>query len=139
MNCLEARNLFVSFWRKTLDGPRREQFVDHLRECTGCDHSFRVFALTAPVLYAESRELPDLATSVRRSRRADASRPAQGSKPTRLRFSVRSALAVSLLVAAAGVAAYLAVHEPQTSLEETLSPPDATVEMSSGTEFAPPS
>lgn len=139
MNCLEARNRFVSFWRKTLDGQRREQFVDHLRECTGCDHSFRVFALTAPVLYTESRELPDLATSARRWQRAAASRPAQGSKPTPLRFSLRPALAASLLIAAAGLAAYLAVHEPQTSLEETLSPPDAAVEMSSETEFASPS
>jgi hypothetical protein len=54
MNCFEARNDFVALWQKTLAHDRRGQLLAHLRECAGCDRSFRIFALTAPVLHSAS-------------------------------------------------------------------------------------
>jgi hypothetical protein len=52
MNCFDARTLFVAFWRKALVEERRMQLLAHLRGCAACDRSFRIFALTAPVLYS---------------------------------------------------------------------------------------
>jgi hypothetical protein len=52
MNCFEARNDFVAFWQKTLAGERRTRLLTHLCGCAACDRSFRVFALTASVLYS---------------------------------------------------------------------------------------
>src|SRR5262249_31874107 len=54
MNCFEARNDFVGFWQKALSSDRRAEMLAHLQQCAGCDHSFRSFALTAPVLYSAS-------------------------------------------------------------------------------------
>ncbi len=58
MNCLEARKAFVSFWHMTLDLSQRADFVNHLAGCMACNHSFRVFALTAPVLHSEYAPRP---------------------------------------------------------------------------------
>jgi hypothetical protein len=54
MNCFKARNDFVSLWRQTLNPQRRLALLSHLRDCPGCNRSFRAFALTAPVLYSAS-------------------------------------------------------------------------------------
>jgi len=52
MNCFEARNDFVAFWQKTLSIERLKALLTHLRRCGTCDHAFRIFALTAPILYS---------------------------------------------------------------------------------------
>lgn len=52
MNCFEARQDFVSFWRRALDGERRRELLAHLEGCSKCDRAFRAFALTAPMLHA---------------------------------------------------------------------------------------
>jgi hypothetical protein len=52
MSCFEARNDFVAFWEKTLADDRRAQLLSHMCGCSTCDRSFRIFALTAPVLYS---------------------------------------------------------------------------------------
>jgi hypothetical protein len=51
MNCLETRRTFATFWRRSLAAEERAAVTSHLAECGRCDHSFRVFALTAPVLH----------------------------------------------------------------------------------------
>ena len=51
MNCLEARREFPGFWRRSLAEEQRGALLAHLLGCDSCDHSFRVFALTAPVLH----------------------------------------------------------------------------------------
>lgn len=53
MNCFEARQDFVSFWRSMLDGERRRALLAHLKGCSKCDRAFRAFALTAPMLHSE--------------------------------------------------------------------------------------
>jgi hypothetical protein len=52
MNCFEARQDFVGFWRSALDGERRLELLGHLKGCAKCDRAFRAFALTAPMLHA---------------------------------------------------------------------------------------
>ncbi len=64
MNCFEARNDFVAFWQKKLSHQRRMQLLTHLRGCVACDHSFRTFALTAPVLYSATE--PESSSGARR-------------------------------------------------------------------------
>ncbi len=45
-------------WRKTLTAERRGELLAHLKGCEKCDHAFRVFALTAPVLHGEMDRYP---------------------------------------------------------------------------------
>lgn len=52
MNCFEARQDFVGFWRRTLDEERRRALLAHLKGCLKCDRAFRAFALTAPMLHS---------------------------------------------------------------------------------------
>lgn len=52
MNCFEARNQFAAFWRRQMTMDARATLVAHLRECARCDHSFRLFALSAPVVHS---------------------------------------------------------------------------------------
>jgi hypothetical protein len=72
MNCLEARKQFRRFWRQGLPPHEQSEFISHLDGCAGCDHSFRLFALTAPVLQAQFVE-----ARVMSGRRADSADPAQ--------------------------------------------------------------
>jgi hypothetical protein len=64
MNCFEAKQDFVAFWQKKLGHQRRAQLLAHLHRCATCDRSFRVFALTAPVLYSATE--PDSTADARR-------------------------------------------------------------------------
>jgi hypothetical protein len=70
MNCFEARNDFVAFWQRILASERRVQLVTHLHGCPACDRSFRLFALTAPVLYSGTE--PDWSSAQRRPVRPNA-------------------------------------------------------------------
>src|SRR5271154_893319 len=67
MNCFEARQEFSALWRKTATAERRAELLAHLKGCQKCDHAFRVFALTAPVLHGEME--PDAGPVSRPARR----------------------------------------------------------------------
>jgi len=56
MNCFEARQEFPALWRSTLTVERRGELLAHLKGCDKCDHAYRVFALTAPVLHGEMEQ-----------------------------------------------------------------------------------
>jgi hypothetical protein len=52
MNCFEARQDFVGFWRSALEGERRRELLAHLKGCSKCDRAFRAFALSAPMVHS---------------------------------------------------------------------------------------
>lgn len=58
MNCFEARQDFVGFWRGALEGERRRELLAHLKGCSKCDRAFRAFALTAPMLHVGGEAPP---------------------------------------------------------------------------------
>ncbi len=70
MNCFEARQDFVSFWRGALDGERRRDLLAHLKGCAKCDRAFRAFALTAPMLHSGGAAAAESALSAPASRAA---------------------------------------------------------------------
>ncbi len=113
MNCLEARKAFVSFWQMMLDLPQRADFLDHLAGCSACDHSFRVFALTAPVLHSEYAPRP---------RQLLEQTGSKGNRPAQFlsRYGVNRWWAVGL-AATMGAAAALALYisqPPRVTLED---------------------
>lgn len=57
MNCFEARKGFAAFWRRTMLLTERVRLVEHLKVCAQCDRSFRLFALSAPVVHSDSRPM----------------------------------------------------------------------------------
>ena len=117
MNCFETRNGFAAFWRKALEPGLRAAFLSHLMECAGCDRAFRVFAMTAPLLYADTIPAQPAAPS-----RPRAIRPASIVRRTGTSGRGWSALcAMVLAIAAAGFAAYLAAAVPRQTLDEALS------------------
>ena len=123
MGCFEVRLEFPEFWRGSMEEEQRRKLLDHLRSCAGCDHAFRVFAITAPVLHSESR--PASAPSAEVSRRPviAASRP---------RIWPAATVLMTLAMAAT-IVLYLAIAAPTQTLDEALSPQDSV------TELAPPS
>ncbi len=122
MNCFEARQEFGEFWRGALAAERRAELLAHLKSCAGCDHAFRAFALTAPVLHSESEPASrrgsaparEFSLADRPRRLAAASRGAQ--RPQRW-FAMCAAVTVFI---AAGLAAYLSVTAPVESLNDVL-------------------
>ena len=54
MNCFDARQDFVGFWQRSLEGERRRELLAHLKGCSKCDRAFRAFVLTAPMLHSGS-------------------------------------------------------------------------------------
>ena len=144
MNCFGARKEFVAFWRGTLGGEQRRDFVGHLKKCKKCGHAFRVFSLSAPMLYSGNRAVESggsrpaaPASSPAFSRRAAADAPFDAARTPRtdkirsaeilLRASVyrlddrrpkrtwsSAAAAVSAVAAAVLVAYFAAPPQPQT-------------------------
>jgi anti-sigma factor RsiW len=130
MNCFEARQEFPAMWRKTLTAERRGELLAHLKGCEKCDHAFRVFALTAPVLYGEIDRYP--AREARPARRefslADrprrfASAPREVSRASRW---IPMAAAAAIFVFATS-AAYLSARVPNESIGEALSVPETSM------------
>ncbi len=130
MNCFEARPEFSALWRKTATAERRAGLIAHLKGCEKCDHAFRVFALTAPVLHGEI-EPPNAVPASRPARRefsladrprrfASVSRELSSSRPNRW-ISMAAAAAIFVF---AGSAAYLSVRAPSETLGEEFSIPD---------------
>jgi hypothetical protein len=121
MNCFEARNDFVGFWRRMLAGERRQELMAHLSECARCDRSFRSFALSAPVLYSNSepeRRGGSRATVLHpvRMRGARVERNLSGGR----RVSGWSSGALAVLVAAAAAAAAYVAVTPRVTFEDAI-------------------
>ncbi len=140
MNCFEARQEFSALWRKTATPARRAELLAHLKGCEKCDHAFRVFALTAPVLHGEMER--DAARVSRPARRefSLADRPRrfalarEVSRPNR--WLAMSAVAAIFVFASS--AAYLSTRAPDESLAEALSMPEASMNSeSAGDPLAP--
>jgi anti-sigma factor RsiW len=123
MNCFEARQEFSGLWRGALSAERRAELLTHLSSCARCDHGFRIFALTAPVLHSESEPASRLGTanvrefslSDRPRRLASVSR--ETPRPQRW-FAMCAAVTVFF---AAAMAAYLSVTAPVESFNDAVS------------------
>jgi hypothetical protein len=130
MNCFEARQEFPALWRKTLTPERRTDLLAHLKGCEKCDHAFRLFALTAPVLHGEMEH-----PAMRESRPARiefslADRPRRFASASRetARFNrwIPMAAAAAIFVFATS-AAYLSARGPGDSIGEALSVPETNM------------
>ena len=130
MNCFEARQEFPALWRKTATAERRSELLAHLKGCEKCDHAFRVFALTAPVLYGKMEQQAsqvsrparrEFSLADRPSRFAQASR--EVSRPNRW---LPMAAAAAIFVFATS-AAYLSTRAPNESIGEALSIPELSL------------
>ena len=130
MNCFEARQEFSALWRKTATAERRAELIAHLKGCEKCDHAFRVFALTAPVLHGEM-EPPNAVPASRPARRefsladrprrfASVSRQVSSSRPNRW-ISLATAAAIFVF---AGSAVYFSTRAPSETLGQEFSIPD---------------
>lgn len=129
MNCFESRQEFPALWRNRATGERRAEILAHLKSCAKCDHAFRVFALTAPVLHSESE--PAAAMRVSAPARREFSlgdRPRRFAavtlEPASPRRWVAIAAAAAIFVIAGSVAFY-SVDAPGQSFSEELSVPEA--------------
>lgn len=121
INCFEARQEFVAFWRRELPSERRIEFTNHLANCTKCDRAFRNFAISAPVLHSASEPPGRQATERPAVREAHARRPssvARGHYERRRGFAMSAA---AMMLVAASLAAYFSVKAPVASLSDELS------------------
>jgi hypothetical protein len=101
---------------------RRVELSAHLRECSRCDRSFRVFALSAPVLHSNSE--PERRTTPIRTGSLRPVRALNGQlkrNPYRARHASGwgGAVAAFMIAAAAGIAAYVAVT-PKVTFEDAI-------------------
>jgi hypothetical protein len=129
MNCFEARQEFPALWRKTATAERRADLLAHLKGCDKCDHAFRIFALTAPVLYGDMEQQASRAMPARREfsladrPRRFASVTREVSRPNRW---LPMAAAAAIFVFATS-AAYLSTRAPNESIGEALSIPELSL------------
>ncbi len=130
MNCFEARQEFPALWRKTVAAERRAELLAHLKGCEKCDHAFRVFALTAPVLHGETERQAARGSRPARREFSLADRPRRFASVSREvsrpnRWLAMSAAAAIFVFAAS--TAYLSARAPDESLAEALSVPEASM------------
>jgi len=130
MNCFEARQEFPGLWRKTATAERRTELLAHLKGCEKCDHAFRIFALTAPVLYGELERQAARESRPARREFSLADRPRrfasvsrEASRPMRW---IPMAAAAAIFVFATS-AAYLSARAPDESMGEELSAPESSM------------
>ena len=142
MNCFEARKEFPSFWRRILTPEERGAFLAHVGRCARCDHAFRVFALTAPVLHGDSApgELPAAQRSVATYESSPYARlePAVTSRRGATVTAVaprasRTVWAAAALAAAALFAVYVAAATPGQTLEDAITSEDPVSDLSTAT------
>jgi hypothetical protein len=118
MNCFETRQEFAALWRKTVTAERRAELLAHLKDCSKCDHAFRVFALTAPVLHSDTEHSGRAA--VARARAASARRNAVA---VRSSFFPRQMLAMCagvMVIFMASMAAYFSMTVPVASFSDEI-------------------
>ena len=130
MNCFEARQEFSAIWRNRATPERRAEILAHLKSCAKCDHAFRIFALSAPVLHSEAE--PPAAARVS----APARQPfSLGDRPRRFasvsreterpqRWIAMSAAAAIFVVASS--AAFFSADTPRETLGEEISMAEPT-------------
>jgi anti-sigma factor RsiW len=129
MNCFEARQEFSALWRKTLTAERRTELLAHLKGCEKCDHAFRVFALTAPVLHGEMEQQASRVSQQERHEFSLADRPRrfastrEVSRPNRW-LSMAAAAAIFVFATSA---AYLSTRAPNESIGDELSAPESSM------------
>ncbi len=130
MNCFEARHEFEAVWRHAIAPERSAEMQAHLKSCQKCDHAFRVFALTAPVLHSavEPASRRDAAPPMRQVRAGRAWRAGGVTRRESRRQWFAMCAAVTVFVAASLVA-YLSVTAPVESLNDELSNSDASVDL----------
>lgn len=130
MNCFEARKEFRSFWRRVLAPDERAAFTAHLSGCAKCDRSFRVFALSAPVLHSD-RE-PEAARQPLPFARPQLLRPASASRAASARRGWRQswtvAAAAALLLAGSGMTAWSVAPTSNQNVMEAIAGDDPGVE-----------
>jgi hypothetical protein len=130
MNCFEARQEFPALWRKTLTAERRGELLAHLKGCAKCDHAFRVFALTAPVLHGEMEQQSSRVTRPERREFSLADRPRRFASVSREKSQpnrwIPMAAAAAIFVFATS-AAYLSARMPNESIGEELSTPESSI------------
>ncbi len=135
MNCFESRQAFVAYWQHTLPVEQRAAFNAHLQFCEQCDHSFRIFALSAPVLHSSSE--PMVGTT--RPRVTVPRRPSVEALRDRNSHSFarrsRWVLGAAGAMAAAVFAVYVMAARPSSAdvLEQTITGDDPSVELTSFT------
>ena len=130
MNCFEARQEFSALWRKTATAERRSELLAHLKGCEKCDHAFRVFALTAPVLHGEMDQPAALVSRPARREFSLADRPRRFASisretPRQNRWLPMAAAAAIFVFATS--AAYLSARVPDDSIGEALSAPESSM------------
>lgn len=134
MNCFEARQEFPALWRKTATADRRAELLAHLKGCEKCDHAFRIFALTAPVLHGEMERQAasrrEFSLADRPQRFASVTREASLSRQNRW---IPMAAAAAIFVFATS-AAYLSTRAPNESMGEALSIPEASMSSETATD-----
>jgi hypothetical protein len=133
MNCFEAKNDFIALWQKKLGHQRRSQLLAHLHGCATCDRSFRIFALTAPVLYSAAE--PDWAADTKHSSGPDMDEFNLVSRPAKTRDwpSVRRLnrmLAAFVMAAAAAIALYFTTPQ-HTTFEDAIAADNSNAEVAS--------
>ena len=109
---------------------RRSELLAHLKGCEKCDHAFRVFALTAPVLHGEMEQQASRVSRPARREFSLADRPRrfasvsrEVSRPNRW---IPMAAAAAIFVFATS-AAYLSARVPDESIGEELSVPESSM------------
>lgn len=131
MNCFESRQEFSDLWRKRVTSERRAEILAHLGSCAKCDHAFRVFALTAPVLHSESE--PGSQARVTAPARREFSlgdRPRRFATVSRETASPRRWIAMAAAAAIfviASSAAFYSVDVPRQTLGDELSMPEPSL------------
>jgi len=133
MNCFAARNDFVAFWQKTLDDERRAQLLTHLGGCGACDHSFRTFALIAPVLYSATE--PDWNLETPRPIRLNPEEPYPSSAPSTAKRgslvpAVNRVVPVFVRAAAAALVLYFSAP-PRMTFEDAIAADNSNAEVAS--------
>jgi len=124
MNCFESRQEFSALWRNRATPERRAEILAHLKSCPKCDHAFRIFALSAPVLHSEA-EPPASA----RQPFSLGDRPRRFASVAREMESPRRWIAMSAAAAifvVASSAAFFSADTPRETLGEEISMADAS-------------
>ena len=127
MNCFESRQEFSAIWRNRETPERRAETLAHLKSCAKCDHAFRVFALTAPVLHSES-DPPARVQAPARQAFSLGDRPRRFASMSRETERPRRWVAMSAAAAIfvmASSAAFFSADTPRQTLGEELSMPDS--------------
>jgi hypothetical protein len=133
MNCFEARNGFIPFWQKRLADKRQAQLLTHLHGCASCDRSFRIFALTAPVLYSAAEPDGNCASaqpSGQSTGRYDLQEAASIAGDWPVVRMLNRALPAFLMAGAAAIALYFAAP-PQMTFEDAIAADNSNAEAAS--------